>query len=346
MKQVKKYVGLSDAERSEIATLIKRKLSIREIAKALERSPNTISREIKVNSVTSELTGIHSYNAKKAKTKSRESRRSRRFQWQKIEQHPRLRLFIIEKLQRPNDWSPKAISGYLKHQQPDQQTKLPYVSTMQIYEWLYSSRGQPYCQYLCTQRYRRKKRTKKTERVMIPDRVSIDERPQAVQERTVIGSIEFDSIVSSKRSRSTYALAVVQERTTRLINVKIVANLKPEPYAGAIVGLTNNMKVTDYTTDNGIENKHHTTITKATEAIVYFCDPYSSYQKGGVENANKMIRRYFPKGTDFSKVTQAEVDTVVKTINNKPRQCLGFKSALQCAIEKGLLLDPSVLLMA
>jgi IS30 family transposase len=93
------------------------------------------------------------------------------------------------------------------------------------------------------------------------------------------------------------------------------------------------------TTDNGIENKRHKVITQSTGVPVFFTDPYSSWQKGGVENANKMLRRYFPKGTDFNKVTQEQVDTAVSTINNKPRQCLGFKSALQCAVEKGLLLD-------
>jgi IS30 family transposase len=95
------------------------------------------------------------------------------------------------------------------------------------------------------------------------------------------------------------------------------------------------------TTDNGIENKQHKLITKqvAGNPAVYFTDPYSSWQKGGVENANKMIRRYFPKGTNFAHVTQEQVDQALWTINNKPRQSLGFKSAIQCAREKGLLLD-------
>ena len=93
------------------------------------------------------------------------------------------------------------------------------------------------------------------------------------------------------------------------------------------------------TTDNGIENKQHELITKKTGVPVFFTDPCSSWQKGGIENADKMLRRYFPKGTDFSIVSQAEIDEVVTRINNKPRQCLGFKRALQCAVEKGLLLD-------
>lgn len=326
----KKYQYLSDAERSEIATLLKRGLSRREIARALERSPNTVCLEIANNSVD----GV--YSAKKAKAKARLARLSRRFQWQKIEQHKPLRDFIISKLAPPNDWSPRSISGYLK----TQQTELPTINTQAIYDWLYSSRGQPYCQYLCSQRYRPKKRPEsKTERVMIPGRLSITERPQSVNDRDEAGSWEYDSIVSSKRSGSTAALAVASERVCKLVKAKLVSNLRPEPYADAIISLLVGVVVRTMTTDNGIENKWHRLITAATNALVYFTDPYCSWQKGGVEHANKMLRRYFPKGTNFSNVTQEQVDEAVRRINNKPRASLGFKSALQSAHEKGLLLD-------
>lgn len=330
MVTTKKYVGLGDAERSEIEILKRKGYSNRKIAEALGRSPNTISREIKVNAVAGE------YLARKAKAKSRLSRKSRRYQWQKIEQHPKLRDFIIERLAPPYDWSPRAISGHLQCWQ----TELPYVSTMQIYAWLYSSRGQPYCQYLYSERYHPKKRSaKKTEKVMIPNRVSIADRPSAVESRQAAGNWEYDSIVSSRRSRSTAALAVAQERATRLVRASLVSNLKPVPYATVITGLVSGLLVHTLTTDNGIENKAHVDITSNTGAAVYFTDPYASWQKGGVENANKMIRRYFPKGTDFSTITQYQIDQAVSRINNKPRRCLGFKSALQCALEKGLLLD-------
>jgi len=106
-----------------------------------------------------------------------------------------------------------------------------------------------------------------------------------------------------------------------------------------IATLANNLHLRTLTTDNGIENKQHKLVTRKTGTPVFFTDPYSSWQKGGVENANKMLRRYFPKGTNFSTITQREVDAVLWTINNKPRQSLGFKSAIQCAREKGLLLE-------
>ncbi len=332
----KKYVGLSSAERSEIQILKNKGYSLRRIAEVLGRSPNTISREVKINSVTNQETGKLEYVAKKAKAKSRVSRRSRRYQWQKIEHHPELRKFITEKIVPPHSWSPKAIAGHLKHQQ----SKLPYVSAPQIYDWLRSSRGQAYCEHLLSERYRVKRSKKnKTERVMIPERTGIEERPEAALNRLEPGHCEYDSVVSSKRSGSTHALAVLQERTTRLVRAKLVPNLKPAPYATTIIAMAEGLHVATLTTDNGIENKQHKRITKKTGKPVFFTDPYSSWQKGGVEHANKMLRRYFPKGTDFSTVTQAEVDSALWTINNKPRQSLGFKSAVQCAVEKGLLLD-------
>jgi IS30 family transposase len=325
------YVGLSSAERSEIQILKSKGYSLRKIAVALERSPNTISREIKVNSVSGEYVAI------KAKAKARVSRRSRRYQWQKIEQNNDLRTFIVEKLAPPHRWSPNEISGYLKAH-PELGF---YVSNKQLYAWLYSSRGQAHCTNLYSKRYHAKKRRiNKTDRVMIPERIGIEERPLAAQDRRELGHGEYDSIVSSKRSGSAFALAVLQERTTRLVRAKLVANLKPKPYARTIANLADNLQLRTLTTDNGIENKQHKLTTKNTGVPVFFTDPYSSWQKGGIENANKMLRRYFPKGTDFSKVTQAEVDSALWTINNKPRQSLGFKSAIQCAAEKGLLLEP------
>ncbi len=138
-----KYKGLSSSERSEISILLKRNCSLREIAQALGRSPNTVSYEVKTNSVG----GV--YDPLKAKAKSRAARRSRRFQWQKIEQDKALREYVIAGLKA--GWNPDEISGCMKREgQPF------YVGKTIIYDWLYSTRGQPYCQYLPSKRYRPK----------------------------------------------------------------------------------------------------------------------------------------------------------------------------------------------
>lgn len=331
MQKQKKFTGLSDAERSEIAILLDRDCSEREIAKALRRSPNTINYEIRVNSVL----GV--YDPLKAKQKSRVARRSRRYQWQKIEANPKLRAFLIEKLEK-DDWSPDSIAGYLKHEQPDSPDKLLYVSTPVIYAWLYSARGQPYCQYLLSKQYKPKPRkANKTERVMIPKRVGIEERPVIVATRERPGDWEGDTIVSGKRTRSKAALAVVSERQTKLLGVRLIPNLKPQSFTSATTTMLTGKLTHTLSLDNGIENKQHEGITEATGAEVYFCDPYCSHQKGGVENGNKMVRRYVPKGCDVSRFSQAQIDGFVAKINNKPRRCLGYKSPLQLATEKGII---------
>lgn len=325
MQNKKKYVGLSDVERSELAILLGRHCSMREIARALGRSPNTISYELRTNSVA----GV--YDPAKAKQKSRAARRSRRFQWHKIESNTALKAFVVAGLQA--GWNPDEISGNMR------QTSQPfYVSKTVIYNWLYSGCGQPYCEYLPSGRHRPKHRNpNKTERVMIPDRVSITERPTIAGTRGRSGDWEGDTVVSGKRTGGKAALAVVQERSTRFIAARLIPNLKPISFTQATVAMLSDKQAYTLSLDNGIENKQHGGITAATGVLVYFCDPYSSWQKGGVEHANKLLRRYLPKGCDLGKFDQAFVDAAVGRLNKKPRKILGYKSALQLAVEKGII---------
>lgn len=326
---MKKASKITDAERSEIDILHGKGYSARSIAKALGRSPNTIAAELKRNSYQDGR-----YIAARAKQKAYVRRKYARYQGKKIQEDDELRAFIILKLSER--WNPDEIAGYLR---VNPALGL-YASKTAIYEWLRSAWGQQYCVLLYSQRYQRKPRRKnKTDRVMIPDRTSITERPMAALGRVELGHCEYDSIVSSKHSGSTAALAVVAERSSRLIRASLVPNLKPEPYATTISRLVQGLNTRTMTTDNGIENRHHRLITRKTGAPVFFTDPYSSWQKGGVENANKMLRQYFPKGTDFATVSQTDVVYALECINNKPRKILGYKSSLQVAKEKGLILE-------
>jgi len=316
----KKYVGLSKHERNEIEILRNKGYGVREIARVLNRSPNTISYELKINQVSGK------YLAKKAQDKARASRKSRRYQNYKIEQNNTLRDYIIAGLKA--HWNPDEISGSMK------ETKQPfYVSKTQIYDWLYSSYGQPYCQYLYANRYRPKKRKPVTKRTMIPDRIPLAKRPVGATKRSRYGHWEGDTMVSSKRSGSKAALGVFVERRVRFGTAKLVPNLQPAVFASATRASLQDKLGLSMSLDNGLENKDH----KSMGLPTYFCEPYSSWQKGGVENFNKMLRRYMPKGTDFAMITQKQVDKYVAIINNKPRRILGYKSALQLANEKGIL---------
>jgi IS30 family transposase len=174
---------------------------------------------------------------------------------------------------------------------------------------------------------------------MIPDRLSVEERPLGATNRTRYGHWEGDTVVSGKRTSGKAALAVIQERKTRFIGAVLIPNLKPESFTAATNGLLSGKQALSLTLDNGVENKRHKDIRSTVGAPVptFFCDPYSSWQKGGVENANKMLRRYLPKGCDLSTFDQAFVDAVCDRLNKKPRKILGYKSALQCAVEKGVI---------
>jgi transposase, IS30 family len=316
---MRKSKKLNNAERLEISILLEKRYSHRAIARAMTRSPNTISEEITRNSVR----GI--YDPKKAHAKARVRARGRRFEWRKINENHALRSYIIRGLAR--HWNPDEISGRMKRD------RKPFlVSKTAIYEWLYSVRGQRYCPLLYSQRYQKKRRKSKKARVMIPARKSIAERPLGATHRTRYGHWEGDAVVSGMRGSG--ALAVTQERKSRFIKGALVRSLSPLPYAGALNRMTRRAKCLSWSFDNGQENRNHQSL----EAKAFFCDPYSSWQKGGVENANKMIRRYFPKGTNFAHVTQPQVDRIISLINHKPRKILNYKTALEVASAVGVII--------
>ena len=331
------YNQLTQEFRDRIAALSGAGHSQRQIATVLGIAHTTVGREVRRNSYGSdartEKEKHKTYNPTVAQHKTYVRRKYAKYQGKKIHENSRLESFIVTNVQR--DWNPDEMSGYLKQHR----SRLGfYASKTAIYKWFDSVHGQPYQHYLPKHRNKPKKRKKtRVAQAMIPERAGIELRPTAALDRAEPGHCEFDSVVSSKRSGSTFALAVVQERSTRLVRAKLVPNLRPGYYATTITELTSDLKIRTLTTDNGIENRHHNLITKKTGAPVFFTDPYSSWQKGGVENANRMLRKYFPKGTDFSRVKQTDVVNALRRINNKPRKILGYKSSLQVAKEKGIL---------
>ena len=318
---------LKKAERDEIEILLGKGYSLRSIACVLNRSPNTISYEIRTNG------GRKGYRAQYAQQYARTRAKDKRRQWSKIEHMPALRAHIIAGLRA--HWNPDEISGKMR------QDRVPfYASKTAIYEWLRSVYGQQYVPLLYSRRYYRKKRKPKTERVMIPERVSIDERFLGATNRTRYGHWEGDTMVSGKKTGGTTAVSVVYERKTRLIAAQRIENLKPASHTQALMDMLRNKKALSIAQDNGIENREHRTLGIPT----FFCDPYSSWQKGGVENANRMIRRYFPKRTDFALVSQEMIDHAVSIINGKPRKILRYRTALEVATAAGIIQKTSVLI--
>jgi len=311
---------ITRGERFDIRILLDLKQTFRAIARKLGRSPNSICNEVRRNSTNGW------YDPAKADAKARKSRRKTRCKWRKIEDIPEMKKYIIAKLKK--HWNPDEISGSMK------EDRLPfYASKTAIYDWLYSAWGQKHCQHLYSQRYRPRKQKRKKKKTLIPNRIPLQMRPREANERTQAGHWEGDAIVSAKSGHG--GVAVTQERKSRLLAAKVVRTFKPKPYARKIKRMLAGKIALSVTFDNGIENRNHQDIGINT----YFCDPYSSWQKGGIENGNKMIRRYFPKGTDFSKVKQWQMDKAILIINQKPRRSLGYKSALAVARAEGILVN-------
>jgi transposase, IS30 family len=316
---MKKKEKLTISERLEIKILLDKGYSMRAVSRALGRGHNTVSYEIKINIVNGE------YDPKKANHKAYVRKKYSRFEWKKINENTKLKAFVIDCLKKT--WNPDEIAGYMK------KNKMPfYASKTAIYEWLYSTQGVPYCQYLYSKRYTKKPRKKKkTKRTLIPNRLDISKRFKGADNRSRYGHWEKDAVVS--RQGISASLATAQERKTRLLTGRKVRNMSPLDHEIATQKMLKNKKSLSITRDNGIENIYH----EQNPTPSFFCKPYSSWQKGSIENANKMIRRFFPKGTDFRFVSQNEVDEAINLINKKPRRILDFQSALELATKAGII---------
>jgi IS30 family transposase len=249
----------------------------------------------------------------------------------KIEENRDLKNYIIKGLEQK--WNPDEISGRMNLEKKSFQ-----VSKNSIYRWLYSVRGQKYCHLLYSKRHYRKKRRGSKKRVLIPNRVDISMRFRGSENRTRYGHWEKDAVNS--RQGVSASLAVAAERKSRLLTARKVRNMSPVDHEIATRKMLGQKKALSITRDNGIENTHH----RENPVPSFFCEAYSSWQKGSVENANKLIRIFFPKGTDFRFITQEQVDQAVEMINNKPRKILKYKTALEVASAAGIIKSESVLI--
>ena len=335
-KKQKQYEHLNQEKRDRLDALWNANEKQKDIARILNIDQSTVSREIARNRRSKRHQGgtkNGDYDSSVAHHKSYVRKKYAKYQGKKIHEHDKLREYIIERLKI--FWSPDEISGRMKVEgQPF------YVSKTAIYEWLYSSRGQAYCHLLYAKRYKPKKQKKnKTERTLIPNRQGIELRPkEATNNNTGYEDYEGDTIVSGKKTSSKASLSVIYARTAKYVDARKIANLKPDTNSKAILDMKKDKKVLSLTLDNGVENTKYEKLNVPT----YFCDPYSSWQKGGIENVNKMLRWFFPKGSDISIYSDEYVKMAVDILNNKPRKSLGYKTPLEVMIEKNLFTENSM----
>lgn len=320
--QKTKYKRINTDEREEISRFLAAGKSLAEIARELDRHPATISREIQRNR------GKSGYRAFSASKRAKDTAASRRKGKSRLEKDITLRNYVIEKLKQ--QWSPRMISERLKMEYPlDMAMRISHEA---IYRYIYVlPRGELKRTLIQALRqehaYRRKRKTGDSveSRGKIAEMLSIEERPAEVADRTVPGHWEGDLILG-KYKRS--AMGTLVERTTRYTVLVPLGDKKDavsvrEAYAKAFQSLPVELKKT-LTYDQGKEMSEHQRFTIDTGIQVYFAHPASPWERGTNENTNGLIRQYFPKGTDFTKVSVDDIMQVQQKLNDRPRAVLGY----------------------
>ena len=320
--QKENYKRLTIQERENISRGWAQQKTLRAIAKELNRSPSTISREIKRNS------GKSGYRAFSASQRAKTASSSRRGGKSKIAQDEQLRRYVLKKLQE--EWSPEEISKRIKVEYSKDMTM--QVSHEAIYQFIYVLPRGELKQTLIKalrqeHKYRRTQKSGNTEekRGKIANMLSIEERPAEVADRTVPGHWEGDLILG-KYKRS--ALGTLVERTTRYTILVPLGKHKDavsvrQAYAEAFKTVPSELKKT-MTYDQGKEMSEHEQFTIDSGIQVFFAHPGSPWERGTNENTNGLIRQYFPKGTDFTQVSDEEIKKVQRKLNDRPRKALNF----------------------
>ena len=313
-------LALTLSEREEITRGIVAAHTLREIAITLNRSPSTISREIKRNG------GYDHYRATQADQAAWD--RGHRPKPCKLACHPRLKRMVATKLK--HHWSPKQIAGWLKRTYPKDDRK--QVSHETIYRSLFiQARGVLKKELQCYLRSQRAIRRAKQHSIKneglgkIANAVSIRERPASVEDRAVPGHWEGDLISGSNNSH----IATLVERHSRYVMLVKVKGKDTQTVITALIKHAKKLPTELYkslTWDRGKEMAGHQRFTLATNVDVYFCDPQSPWQRGSNENTNRLLRQYFPKGTDLSVHSQVTLNRVARQLNERPRETLEFET--------------------
>lgn len=296
------FTHLCFEERFMIETLRKKDTRIREIARFLDRSPNTISREVRKNSVRG------AYHADKAKQKAYFKRWRSKRQCLKVAMDSFLHRFVDRMLRQK--WSPEQISGYLKEELGIS------CSTKAIYKFAHR---RCYDRYLFWGWNRRKGGRKRYQYDTPKDgRRYIDERPAL----DGAGHLEMDFIVSRQ---STWTLLVLVDRMTKRTWVRKLPNRKHGTVRAVLSEMLHGVEVKSITADNDIAFANWQELEVTLSAPFYFTHPYHSWEKGLVENTNRWIRCFVPKKRDIASVTQEELDEIHAFLNDRPRAVIGFK---------------------
>jgi len=320
LERKRSRLALTLIEREEISRGLGAGDSLRSIGRRLRRQASTISREVIRNG------GRDHYRATTSDKAAWD--RAHRPKLCKLACYPELCRAVSTKLKRL--WSPQQIAGWLKREHPgDEQRR---VSHETIYRTLFvQARGalkKELLAYLRAPRTMRRSRHTSLKRGglgQIKDMVSIRERPASVEDRAVPGHWEGDLIAGPKNSH----IVTLVERHSRYVMLAKIESRDTQSVVAALIKQSRKLPKELYkslTWDRGKELSDHQRFTMATDIAVYFCDPKSPWQRGSNENTNRLLRQYFPKGTDLSVHSQAKLSAVARQLNERPRKTLGYQS--------------------
>lgn len=303
------YTQLTREQRYQIYALMKAEQNQSQIAIVVGCHKSTISRELRRNRG---LKGYRPYQADELAYDRQCAAYRSRIAWQTWQQ--------VERLLR-QDWSPEQITGRLKLEQQ------PTVSHECIYLYIYADkrRGGTLHRHLRSQKKQRKRYSGYIRRGQIPNRISIDKRPQIVASKSRFGDWEADTIVGARHKGG--ILSVV-ERKSKLTRLRKLATKGAAEMKDNAIGLLAPLaaRVHTITVDNGKEFCEHELIAAGLQARLYFAHPYSSWERGLNENTNGLVRQYFPKKYEFARISDQGLQQVEDLLNNRPRKTLGYRT--------------------
>lgn len=318
------YKQLDIFERQCIEIHLKRWCTYVEIWLVLWRNPWTISREVARNSVRKKWTKKRIYLAIEAEFKSYQRRRWAKSQSKKINMNSEMKRFIIEQLARTDmNMSPKSIAKAWNKTQKD---KKKHITHSSIYTWLETGMWNKYKELLLYKYKWYRKKKLQTDKVKIKDRVWIEQRPEIINNREEVWHLEADLIVSKKWFK--WAVLTLIDRKTRLPRIFKLKDKTSQNIMKLIESVKDEIWIKSVTFDNWMEFAKHYLLHDVW-IDTYFCDPYASYQKWSIENLNRIIRRWFPKGTVFDNVAEEKIRSICDILANTPREILGFLSPNQ-----------------
>jgi IS30 family transposase len=319
-----KYRHLSQVERYQIEAGIALGMNLSQVAKKIGRHRSTVFREIRRNGhITQEgylgMSAQCDYEIRIKRSKP------------KMKIRGNMKSYIDRRLRMR--WSPEQIAGRRKVE------GMSTVGIETIYRYIYQDRksGGNLWTYLRHRRARRKKRFPYQRWPKKIPRIPAEARPVEITERQRTGDFERDMIVG--RSQSGYILTIV-DRRSKLVRLRRSDTTRPAAIHKLTVRALRNLSVCSLTNDNGVEFLAHDKTARSLGVTVYFTRPYASWERGTVENTNKLIRQYFPKRTNLKEISSAQIKMVEKALNQRPRKTLGFRTPNEWHAQDSSLTSP------